>query len=155
MNDLNDLLERLGKSFEKMDRRFGGFGASEGRFGSRTEDDGPVETIERPLVFGEEPELYLSAGMMSVSLEPLPPGEAARVVLSGRHARGDELEIGTRDNGAVTVDVRPHYSWQTVDFRPWRMSGGHLKLTAYLPAGVRVHGRVDAGKLSVDGLIWP
>lgn len=155
MNDLNDLLERLGRSFEKMDRRFGGFGNfgnAEGRFGPRTEDDEPVETIERNLVFGEEPELYLSAGMMSVSLEPLKPGESARLVLSGRHARADELEIGTRDNGAVTVDVHPHYGWQTVDFRPWRMSGGHLRLTVYLPEGIRVHGRVDAGKFSVEGL---
>jgi hypothetical protein len=146
MNDLGEFLERLGRRLEALDRR-GGFG-----FHSADDEDETVETIERDLVFGETPALRLNAGMISVAVRQTAPGERARLVLRGRRAHEEQLNIGTGEDGAVTVDVHPRYSWQTVDFRPWRVRDHGLTLDVYVPQGIRLQARVEAGRMSVSGL---
>ncbi len=146
MNDLGEFLERLGRRLEAMDRG-GGFG-----FRLADDEDEKVETIERDLVFGETPALRLNAGMISVAVHQAAPGESPRLALRGRRAHEEQLNIGTGDDGAVTVDVHPRYSWQTVDFRPWRVRDHGLQLEVFVPQGVRLQARVEAGRMSVTGL---
>ncbi len=146
MNDLGEFLERLGRRLEAMDRR-GGFG-----FHSADDEDETVETIERDLIFGETPALRLNAGMISVAVHQAAPGERAHLVLRGRRAHEEQLNIGTGEDGAVTVDVHPRYSWQTVDFRPWRVRDHGLELEVFVPQGIRMQARVEAGRMSVTGL---
>ncbi|HLZ71948.1 MAG TPA: DUF4097 family beta strand repeat-containing protein [Dehalococcoidia bacterium] len=146
MNDLGEFLERLGRRLERLDRP--------GRFGWNLADDEdePVETIERELVFGEAPALRLNAGMISVSVRPVAPGERARLVLRGRRANEEQVEIGSGEDGAITVDVHPRHSWQTVDFRPWRVRENGLQLEVFVPQGIRLQARVEAGRMSVADL---
>ncbi|HEY7294488.1 MAG TPA: DUF4097 family beta strand repeat-containing protein [Dehalococcoidia bacterium] len=146
MNDLGEFLERLGRRLERLDRS-GGFGLH-----FTDDEDEVVETIERELVFGEVPALRLSAGLISVAVHPVAPGERSRLVLRGRRANEELIEIGSGDDGTVTVEVHPRRNWQTVDFRPWRMRDNSLQLDVYVPQGIRLQARVDAGRMNVEGL---
>ena len=146
MNDLGEFLERLGRRLEGLDRR-GGFGLH-----LADDEDEAVETIERDLVFGKTPALRLTAGMISVAVRQTAAGERARLVLRGRRANEEQINIGSGEDGAVTVDVHPRYSWQTVDFRPWRVRDHGLQLDLYVPQGIRLQARVEAGRMSVSGL---
>jgi hypothetical protein len=143
MSDLGEILEKLGRRLEGLEGRFGSF---EGHF---RDGDDVVEEVTRELVFGEEPELFVSANFMAVDLREAAADEAPHVTLRGHHVRSEDLEVGTRD-GAVTVDFHPHRNWQTLDFRSWRSAGGHMRMTIAVPRGTRVHARLDAGKLSAE-----
>ncbi len=146
MNDLGEFLERLGRRLERLDRP-GGFGLH-----LADDEDEAVETIERELVFGEVPALRLNAGLISVSVRPVAAGERTRLVLRGRRANEEQIEIGTGEDGAITVDVHPRHSWQTVDFRPWRVRDNGLQLDVFVPQRIRLQARVEAGRMSVADL---
>jgi hypothetical protein len=149
----NERLERRGEHMaeraERMAERFAGhFGFN---FGGAGDDDGMVDAatdgpvVERDLLFGEQPELRLTAGPMSVRICQVEPGGKARLELRGREAHEAEVEIGKWDD-AVAVEVRPSRG-----FRGFRNFSG-LTLFLFLPEGVRVRGRVDAGTITVEGL---
>jgi hypothetical protein len=136
------MADRAERMAEGLAMRFG-FNFGEDDEFVDAETDGPV--VERELVFGEQPELRLTAGPMTVKLLQVEPGGKARLELRGREAHDAEIEIGSWDN-AVAVEVRP-----TRGFRGFR-NFSRMTLYLYLPEGVRVRGRVDAGTITAEGL---
>ena len=106
-----------------------------------------ITTWELP--FGPVPVLELSADAASVELVPVEPGGAPRLVAEGKLARKMRAEI-RRDGDALRV----HVEWKgdldlLRSFWDW---GGKLRLTAYLPHGVRATVRADAGRLRARDL---
>src|SRR5579884_1813139 len=172
MDDMGDLLERLGRHFNEFERRYGRAGERfarrfERRFGREDEDeDDAIETdgdevIERELHFGEQPELKLTANLMNVQIHPVAPGEKTRLVLRGRDLDAVEVETGTWDGGngeAVAVDLRIAHGFR--GFRGFGGLGGfggfgafgHRTALLYIPANTRVRARADAGKVSAEGM---
>jgi hypothetical protein len=107
-----------------------------------------ITTWELP--FGPFPVLDLSAGMAAVTLVPVEPGGAPRLVVEGKLAGKVRPEIG-RDGDTLRVRV----DWQgdlglLRSFLGW---GDKLRLTAYLPHGVRATVRADAGHLRARDLL--
>ncbi len=144
--------EHMAERAERMAERFAGrFGINFGAGNNDADDDSTVDagtdgpTVERDLVFGEQPELRLTAGPMSVRIRPVEAGGKPRLELRGREAHEAEIEIGKWDD-AVAVEVRPSRG-----FRGFR-NFSRLTLFLFLPEGVRVRGRVDAGAITVEGL---
>jgi hypothetical protein len=138
------MAERAERMAGRMAERFG-FGFRIDHDGSDEEEEQDGHTVERELTFGEQPELRLTAGPMRVHLLQVEPGGVTRAVLKGRDAADAELEIGTWD-GATAVEVRPGRGLHA--FRHF----SRLALYLYLPEGIRVRGRVDAGSMTAEGL---
>jgi hypothetical protein len=106
-----------------------------------------ITTWELP--FGPIPAIELSADMAAVTLVPVEPDGAPRLVAEGRLAKRMRPEI-RRDGDTLHVGVE----WQgdldlLRSFWPW---GGKLRLTAYLPHGVRATVHADAGLLRARDL---
>lgn len=138
------MTERAERMAERMADKFGfGFRFDRDESDEHEEEAGPG--IERELTFSEQPELRLTAGPMRVQLHQVEPGGRTRAVLQGRDAGDAELEVGSWD-GATAVEVRPVHGLHA--FRHL----SRLTLHVYLPEGVRVRARVDAGSLTAEGL---
>jgi hypothetical protein len=94
--------------------------------------------------------LELSAEMGAITLVPVEPGGAPRLVAEGKLAKKMRPEI-RRDGDMLRVRV----DWQgdlglLRSFWGW---GDKLRLTAYLPRGVRATVRADAGHLRARDLL--
>jgi len=107
-----------------------------------------ITTWELP--FGPLPVLELSAETAAVTLVPVEPGGAPRLVAEGRLAKKMRHEI-RRDGDTLHVRVDwPGGLDLLRNFWDW---GGKLRLTAYLPHGVRATVRADAGRLRARDLM--
>jgi len=165
VEDVGELLERIGRQMRRMERRshhaadrwerrfnwpfrdqFGFWSDDEDE--DRTVDAEGDEVVERELTFGEEPELKLTASVMNVKIMQAAPGEKTRLVLKGRDLDAVEIETGTW-NGATAVELRLARGLRGLSF----FGGfGHRTAYVYVPAGTRVRGRADAASLSAEGL---
>lgn len=106
-----------------------------------------ITTWELP--FGPIPVLELSADMAAITLVPVEPGGAPRLVAEGKLAKKMRPEI-QRDGD--TLHVRVEWQGDLDLLRSFWGWGGKLRLTAYLPHGVRATVRADAGRLRARDL---
>lgn len=146
MNDVGEFLEKLGKSLGKMDGP-GGWGwgrdstADDGDGDDTTDDATPA--LKRELTFGEQPELEINASALSLRILPLEAGETPYIALHGKGAEGVDLRVDS-EGGNVKVSVqrgRELFGWTS-----------HLRLTAAVPAGIRLRVRLNAGRMRVIGV---